>query len=313
MRELVSDVGTMICLKAEQKGLVYKQTIESEIPDQLIGDELRVRQIMINLLNNAVKYTDSGKVELEISGKEQNDSSLSLCICVKDTGIGIRSEDLPNIFGDFQRLDEERNNQIEGTGLGLSIVKRMIGLMNGNISVESKYGEGSVFTALIPQEINKSSVANVSTEEKNKKPGAAITYHTPECVYLVVDDNKMNLIVAKRFLDKIKGHVETARGGDEALQKMRETKYDMIFMDHMMPDPDGIRTYELSRTDPENINLDTPMIMMTANALSGMREEYLKIGFADYISKPVEIAELLRVVRLLLPADRIDEIIEPND
>ena len=130
---------------------------------------------------------------------------------------------------------------------------------------------------------------------------------------LVVDDNKMNLIVAKRFLDKIKGHVETARGGDEALQKMRETKYDLIFMDHMMPDPDGIRTYELSRTDPENINLDTPMIMMTANALSGMREEYLKTGFADYISKPVEIAELLRVVRLHLPTDRIDEITQPND
>lgn len=308
LNELVRDVGTMISIKAEQKGLTYTQTIDPRIPDRLVGDELRIRQIMINLLNNAVKYTDSGKVEMAISEKEQTDSGLTLCIRVKDTGIGIRNEDLPYIFGDFQRLDEERNKQIEGTGLGLSIVKRMIGLMNGDINVVSKYGEGSVFTAMIPQEINKNPGTNVSADGKNNNPGKAITYHTPKCNYLVVDDSNMNLIVATRFLQKIKGNVETAHSGGEALEKMRSSKYDVIFMDHMMPDPDGIRTYELSRKDPDNLNLDTPMIMMTANALSGMREEYLKIGFTDYISKPIELAELLRAIKLHIPEDLIEEI-----
>ena len=305
LHALVSDVDTMIRVRAEQKGLSYVQKTDPAIPDHLIGDELRVRQIMINLLNNAVKYTDSGTVEMEISMKDLTDSTLSLCICVKDTGIGISSEDLPRIFGDFQRIDEEHNRKIEGTGLGLSIVKRMIGLMNGDISVSSEYGKGSVFTAIIPQEISRELREEASDNKKYKKLAEAIDYHTPDCRYLVVDDNRLNLLVATRFLDGLEGHIETARGGEEALQKMRQEKYDLIFMDHMMPDLDGIRTYEMSLNDRDNLNTDTPMIMMTANALNGVREEYLEKGFADYISKPIEIKELLRVVELHLPEDKI--------
>ena len=302
LQALTGDVGTMIRIKAEQKGLSYIQNVDPAIPDHLIGDELRIRQILINLLNNAVKYTDSGRVEMELSMKDQTETSLTLCVRVKDTGIGIRSEDLPLIFSDFQRLDEERNRRIEGTGLGLSIVKRMAGLMNGQISVSSEYGKGSVFTALIPQEINTDYHEEASSDEK---AGGAAAYATPDCRYLVVDDNRVNLIVAERFLASLKGQIETARSGREALEKMRETKYDLIFMDHMMPELDGIQTYEMSLRDPANLNLDTPMIMMTANALSGMREEYIGKGFAEYISKPIEISELMRVVRLLLPPERI--------
>ncbi len=308
LRDLVNDVGMIVRVKAEQKGLSYKQIIDPDVCDDLTGDELRIRQIMINLLNNAVKYTDHGEVRLEVSAKEKTETSLSLCIRVADTGIGIKSEDLPRIFGDFQRLDEERNQRIEGTGLGLSIVKRMIGLMNGRIDVESKYGEGSVFTALIPQQICKEASKDASATGKYKNLGKSITYHTPDCRYLVVDDNRMNLIVATRFLDGLTGHVDTARDGMDALSKMREEKYDLIFMDHMMPDPDGIQTYKLSLEDPDNLNIDTPMIMMTANALSGMREEYLQIGFTDYISKPIEINELLRVIRLHLPSEKITDL-----
>ena len=304
LHSLFNDVGTMIRVKAEQKGLTYVQKSDPNIPDHLIGDELRIRQIMINLLNNAIKYTDTGKVELEISMKELTDSNLTLCISVKDTGIGIKKEDLPKIFGDFQRIDEEHNHKIEGTGLGLSIVKRMLGLMGGTISVTSVYEKGSVFTAFIPQEISKE-LRDDPANEKQKKIGDVITYHTPDCQYLVVDDNRLNLLVATRFLDGLKGQIETARSGEEALQKMHTKKYDIIFMDHMMPDLDGVRTYEMSLEDPENINLDTPMIMMTANALNGMREEYLNKGFADYISKPIEINELLRVVKLHIPAEKI--------
>ena len=304
LKTLVDDVGTMVRVRAEQKGLSYVQKTDPEIPDHLIGDELRIRQIMINLLNNAVKYTDSGEVEMDISMKDKNDQTLSLCICVKDTGIGIRPEDLPRIFGDFQRLDEDHNRHIEGTGLGLSIVKRMIGLMNGDINVSSEYKKGSVFTALIPQQINREP-EKAGAAGKYKKLGEAITYHTPDCRYLVVDDNRLNLLVATRFLDGLNGHIDTAKSGPEALERMRENKYDLIFMDHMMPDMSGVKAFELSLEDPDNINKSTPMIMMTANALSGVREEYLKKGFADYISKPIEIAELLRIVKLHLPSEKV--------
>ncbi|MBR6451553.1 MAG: response regulator [Lachnospiraceae bacterium] len=306
LRGLIGDIDTMIRVRAEQKGLSYTEKTDPAIPDDLIGDELRIRQIMINLLTNAIKYTDSGKVELEVSMKDPTDTSLSLCICVRDTGIGISSDDLPQIFGDFQRIDEEHNRRIEGTGLGLSIVKRMTGLMNGSISVDSERGKGSAFTVLIPQEINKVSHAGTVSDDKTNKLAEAITYHTPDCTYLVVDDNRLNLIVATRFLDGLNGQIETASGGEEALQKMRKQKYDLIFMDHMMPELDGIQTFELSKKDPDNLNTDTPVIMVTANALNGVREEYLNKGFADYISKPLEIKELLRVVRAHLPAEKIE-------
>ncbi len=306
LHNLVNDVAAMVRIKAEQKGLSYVQNVDPAIPDHLIGDELRVRQIMINLLNNAIKYTDSGTVEMDMEMKDMTENSLSLCIRVLDTGIGIKDEDISLIFGDFQRSDEEHNHKIEGTGLGLSIVKRMLGLMNGDIEVTSKYGEGSVFTAYIPQEICSQPYNSESDNGKRGKIADVITYHTPNCRYLVVDDNRMNLLVAKRFLDGLLGQIDTARSGEEALQKMRAEKYDIIFMDHMMPDLDGIQTYEMSLNDPDNINTATPVIMMTANALSGVREEYLDKGFSDYISKPVEIKELLRVVKLHLPDDKIE-------
>lgn len=305
LHDLINDVGTMVRVRAEQKGLSYVQKVDPAIPDHLFGDELRIRQIMINLLNNAVKYTDSGKVEMDITMKDPAENSLTLGIRVSDTGIGIKEEDIPSIFGDFQRLDEEHNHKIEGTGLGLSIVKRMTGLMNGDINVTSRYGEGSVFTVSIPQKICSESYETGSGSEKRGKLADVITYHTPDCRYLVVDDNRLNLLVAKRFLDGLCGQIDTARSGEEALQKMRQEKYDLIFMDHMMPDLDGVRTYEMSLNDPANINIKTPFIMMTANALSGVREEYLDKGFSDYISKPIEIKELLRVVELHLPAEKI--------
>ena len=306
LHDLINDVGTMVRVRAEQKGLSYIQKIDPSIPDHLFGDELRIRQIMINLLNNAVKYTDSGEVEMDISMRDATKDSVSLYISIRDTGIGIKDEDLPSIFGDFQRINEEHNHKIEGTGLGLSIVKRMLGLMNGEINVTSKYGEGSVFTVSIPQQICSEPYGTDYDNKKRGKLADVITYHTPDCRYLVVDDNRLNLLVAKRFLDGLCGQIDTARSGDEALQKMRQEKYDLIFMDHMMPDLDGIRTYEMSLEDPDNLNLKTPVIMMTANALSGVREEYINKGFADYISKPIEIKELLRIVQLHLPAEKID-------
>ena len=307
---LINDVSNMVRVRAEQKGLTYIEKADPDIPGHLLGDELRIRQIMINLLNNAVKYTPSGEVEMDISMKDRTETGLTLCIRIRDTGIGIKEEDISRIFGDFQRIDEERNHKIEGTGLGLSIVKRMIGLMQGDIEVSSKYGEGSVFTAYIPQKICDEPFEKAAGGEKRGGIADVITYTTPDCRYLLVDDNRLNLLVAKRFLDGLNGHIDTARSGAEAIEKMRENDYDLIFMDHMMPDLDGIQTYEMSLNDPANLNVETPVIMMTANALSGVREEYLDKGFADYISKPVDIKELLRIVKLHLPEEKIKNKID---
>ena len=305
LHTMAGEVDTMIRIKAEQKELHYIQQIDPSIPDRLIGDELRIRQVMINLLNNAVKYTDKGEVRLEMTSESISEDRINLRISVKDTGIGIRSEDIPYLFGDYKRLDEEHNRKIEGTGLGLAIVKRMVGLMNGQIDVSSEYGKGSVFTVVIPQTVNREQPDEANDSDLKKK--AAVSYRTPDCTYLVVDDNRVNLIIASRFLDDLAGKVETAISGPDSLEKMREKKYDMIFMDHMMPGMDGIQAYKKSKEDPGNLNKETPMIMMTANALHGVREEYLEIGFADYISKPVDINELKRVVKLHLPQDKVKQ------
>lgn len=301
---LMKDIEKMIRIRAEQKGLSYLQKVDPSIPGRLIGDELRIRQIVLNLLGNAVKYTDSGSVELTVTMEDLTEDTLTLGFCVKDTGIGIRKEDIPHIFGAFQRLDEEHNHRIEGTGLGLSIVERMVTLMKGTVNVFSEYGKGSVFTVKIPQTRNKGSLPEENPGGIGEKHGNIFTFHTPEAKFLVVDDNRLNLLVAKRFLDGLRGSIDVAKSGEEALQKMRLEKYDMIFMDHMMPGLNGIETYEQSLNDPDNLNKETPMIMMTANALNGVREDYLKNGFTDYISKPVEIRELLEVVRRHLPNDK---------
>ena len=303
LHKLTGEVDTMIRIKAEQKDLKYIQQTDPSIPDRLIGDELRIRQIMINILNNAVKYTDKGEVKLEITSEKVSEDVINLRISVKDTGIGIKEEDLPYLFGDYKRLDEEHNRSIEGTGLGLAIVKRMTDLMNGRIDVTSEYGKGSVFTVVIPQTVNKKKTDG--EDESSLKKDKEAAYKTPDCTYLVVDDNRVNLIIASKFLDDLGGKVETSLNGTDSLQKMREKKYDMIFMDHMMPGMDGIQAYRKAKEDPENLNPDTPMVMMTANALHGVREEYLEMGFTDYISKPVDINELKRVVRLHIPQEKI--------
>jgi signal transduction histidine kinase/CheY-like chemotaxis protein len=303
LHKLTDEVDTMIRIKAEQKDLKYIQQTDPSIPDRLIGDELRIRQIMINILNNAVKYTDKGEVKLEITSESVSEDVINLRISVRDTGIGIKEEDLPYLFGDYKRLDEEHNRRIEGTGLGLAIVKRMTDLMNGRIDVTSEYGKGSVFTVVIPQTVNKK--LNDGEDESSLKKDKEAAYKTPDCTYLVVDDNRVNLIIASKFLDDLGGKVETSLNGPDSLQKMREKKYDMIFMDHMMPGMDGIQAYRKAKEDPENLNPDTPMVMMTANALHGVREEYLEMGFTDYISKPVDINELKRVVRLHIPQEKI--------
>jgi signal transduction histidine kinase/CheY-like chemotaxis protein len=303
----LQDVNTMMRIRAEQKGLRYVVETDGEMPEYFYGDELRIRQILVNILNNAVKYTEKGSVTISVTQKELEGRNITLRIAVRDTGIGIRKEDMEQIFGAFERVDKEVNHHIEGTGLGLSIVKQLIILMGGRIEVDSSFGEGSLFAVEIPQEIAGGGLMkNYEADGEQEGAGQEVqVFRTKDCRFLLVDDNRMNLLVAKHFLDELDAEIVSVTGGEEALEKMRREKYDLIFMDHMMPEMDGVQVLEISREDPENINRETPMIMMTANALNGMREEYLQTGFADYISKPIDSKQLMAVVRHHLPEEKI--------
>ncbi len=304
--KLLKDVNMIMQIRAEQKGLHYSVEVDPDMPEHYQGDEMRVRQILVNLLNNAVKYTETGSVTISVRSLGTEEGTITLRIDVKDTGIGIRPEDQTEIFGAFQRVDKAANHHIEGTGLGLSIVKRLVDLMGGKVWVDSVFGEGSCFHVDLPQELAGTGLMKeyeAASREEGLQP--VEDYRTRDCSFLLVDDNRMNLLVAKHFLDELGARIVSVESGEEALEKMRREKYDLIFMDHMMPEMDGIQVLEYSKKDPENINLQTPMIMMTANALNGMREEYLDQGFADYISKPIDSKQLMAVVRHLLPEEKI--------
>jgi CheY-like chemotaxis protein len=235
-------------------------------------------------------------------------------VAVKDTGIGIKKQDLGNIFARYRRIDEEKNKNIEGSGLGLAIVQSLLKLMEGTIEVESTYGEGSTFTVVIPQEIYGNSTISsykAATTQKMEKSIEDL-YIAPEARVLVVDDNNVNLVVAKGFLKRTQAKVTTCDSGKECLELMKQTKYDIIFLDHMMPDLDGIGTLKRSQILHGNLNRFTPIIALTANAMSGMREEYLKLGFTDYISKPIESDRLYDLFYNTISKEKIVKI-EPGE
>jgi len=299
---LLNDVALGADIRAKQKQLAFRLDIDKSLPAILHGDDIRIRQILNNLLSNAVKYTEKGSVTLTVRGIWEAES-FYLLFSVKDTGIGISKEDMSKLFDSFQRLEMSKNRYIQGTGLGLNIAKQLIDSMNGSIEVDSEYGVGSCFTIKLPQTIVSESIPSCATESAERiepscdSPGNADTsavsvFTAPDAKILAVDDNRMNLMVLKGLLKRSQVQLDTASGGNECLQLAKDKKYDLILMDHMMPDPDGIATLHLLRADSESINQNTPVIVLTANAIEGMREEYLAEGFADYLSKPIEVNAL---------------------
>ncbi len=310
--ELTSTCGEMLEKRALEKNLRISIDIDPGMPSVLIGDESKVEQIMINLITNAVKYTNEGYVRIGVSGDYREDM-FDLTVTVSDTGIGIRSEDLGHLFDSFARADAKRNRHIEGTGLGLAITKKLCEGMGGSIKVSSRYGEGSVFTVRIPQKIADSKLVGavrINKEgEKVKKKKYEPSFTAPAARILIVDDNEMNLAVFVALLKATKVQIDRATSGNEALKLTRQKKYDCIFMDHMMPNPDGIETMQMIREDEGNPNRSVPEIALTANAVSGSIEMYLEAGFDGYLSKPVDPYELEEAVKdhispyLIAPAE----------
>ena len=309
---VLNDVSNMFFFRAKEKGLDFSVDVDETIPDSLYGDEVRVRQIITNLLGNAVKYTEQGSVQLSIHAKEENREPgdiLTLVITVKDTGIGIREEDIDKLFAKFQRVNLKKTGTVEGTGLGLAITQKLLTMMDGDIQVESRYGEGSAFIAQIPQKIiSVGAVGNFRIKfEKNLKEAKPYeeSFRAPDARILIVDDTRMNLLVIKGLLEKTKILIDTAGNGSEAVNAARTTAYDLILMDQRMPGMNGTEALHIIREQAEGANQKTPVICLTADAVKGARERYIEEGFTDYLTKPIDSAHLEEMLRRYLPKHKL--------
>ena len=313
---LLRDIMKMLSERADEKGLKLKLEVKGEIPDRQISDEFRIRQILINLINNGIKYTDEGSVTVTVSGdyEEKENKGLPdrylLRFSVRDTGRGINEEDKAHLFEAFARADIRKNRSIEGTGLGLAIVKSIVDSMNGTISVTSSYGEGSDFILTLPVGIaDREPMSGDFMEQADNAEDAqdTETYQAKDVSILAVDDTSMNLTIVKHYLKHVGIVPDLCDGGIKAVEMCREKKYDLILLDHMMPDPDGIETLRMIRTDVDSKNRETAALVLTANAIAGSRSVYLKAGFADYLTKPLDPLLLEQTVKKYLPPDKIIE------
>lgn len=304
---LLNDCYNMVAMRAKEKNLRFVVTNNPDLPKTLYGDEIRIRQVITNLLTNAVKYTKEGSIVFNMQFERENDKQIVLNISVKDTGKGISEEGINLLFNSFQRVDEIQNKNIEGTGLGLAISKQLVELMNGSIFVESEVGKGSTFTVKIPQVVVSDiplgdfSQKYMDKNTENKKYEEL--FQAPEASILVVDDVPINLEVVKGLLKQTQVQMDFATGGEEALGYINAKKYDMVLLDHMMPGMDGVETLGELRKIPNG--KDVPVVVLTANALVGAAEEYLKAGFSGYLPKPVRCDALENTLMKFLPKEKI--------
>lgn len=293
---LVQDTLNMIKVAAAQKGLKVNVDLAQDMPYQLNGDEVRIRQVLINLLNNALKFTRQGSVSLRAWGEFLDDENYRMCFQVKDTGIGIKEEDLDHIYESFQQLDMNINRKVEGTGLGLAITKNLVQLMDGDIQVESEYGKGTTFTVVIIQKVvTRDTIKdNPITREALKKTDMRM-FECQGLRVLVVDDNIINRKVVVKMMTEYKFDIHEADSGKKAIELAKENQYDMILMDHMMPEMDGVEATRIIRSESE-LNNNTVVIALTANAIEGAKEMYLSNGFQDFLAKPFERVQLHEIL-----------------
>ena len=299
---MLNDAVLAIKARVEEKKLTLKVDIDKSLPSVLKGDEIRIKQILNNLLSNAAKYTPKGSITFSAKGVQEE--GFVLVLAVSDTGMGIKPEDRERLYESFMRLELEKNRHIEGTGLGLNITKQLVDNMKGRIEVASEYGKGSTFTVYIPQVIIDPvpiGEANNDSADDSKQETVQTEYlYAPDARILAVDDNKMNLTVVKALLKRSAIQIDLAMSGTECLEKCRQNKYDLILMDHMMPKPDGIETLHLLREDASNPNRNTTALVLSANVVEGMEEMYLKEGFAGCLTKPVMSDKLEEMLKRFL-------------
>ena len=305
LKTLVDEVVGMMDMAASKRGLILKYECDSALPCRYNGDEGRIKQVLINILNNAIKFTKEGYVRVYITGwPGKNEDEEVLSFRVEDTGCGIRKEDLGKIFEDFRQVDSKRNRTVEGTGLGLAIVRHLVELMGGLIDVDSVYGEGTTVIITIPQKIvDRRSIAELP-EIPQTELRYAEAFAAPDVRVLIVDDNLINRKVARGFLKSYAFQLAEAESGPEAIELVRQNRYDIIFMDHMMPMMDGIEAAEIIRKDCGENGAAPAMIALTANAMEGMREQFLKHGFQDFIAKPLDRRELGQLLARWVPEER---------
>lgn len=309
---MVHDIANMISAKMGAKKLEFHICVDENLPSKLLGDDVRIRQVLVNLLNNAVKYTNEGSVTLKVDGKIQGERVL-LDFSVEDTGIGIKEEDISKLFEEFERIEEKRNRNIEGTGLGLSITTQLLLLLGSRLNVESVYGKGSRFYFTLEQQIvDFAPIGNL--EERIRHQITEYTYRevftAPNARILVVDDNTINLKVFMNLLKTTKVNVDVADDGYACLEMIRKKHYDLIFLDHMMPGLDGIETLHRMKKMPDSQCTDTPVVALTANAITGAKEMYMREGFDAFLSKPINPEKLEQMILVLLPRELLEFDVE---
>ena len=312
---VLNDCYSVADPRAQSKGLEFNINVNPKTPSLLSGDEVRLRQIINNLLSNAIKYTPSGTVDLLVDFKtlpeENSNKRIELVVIVADTGIGIRSDDRGKLFQSFERIDLDRNRNIEGTGLGLNLTKKLVEMMDGRVLVKSVYGSGSVFEVHVPQPVIGDAVIG-NFMERHKEfisfNSGVKKFKAKNARLLVVDDVSMNLKVVCGLLKETEIKVDTATNGEDALALVEENHYDLILLDHMMPVMDGIETLQCMK-DIKSFDIKkTPVVMLTANAVVGAKDAYIQAGFTDYITKPIREEVLLTTVKKLLPPELIDKV-----
>jgi len=305
----VNDVVNMMEPKVKEKGLNLDVRVDETIPHLLYGDEIRIKQVLLNILSNSVKYTEEGTVTFEMGYEKVSSEEMLLKVRIADTGIGMKEEEMSKLFSCFERLDEKRNRNIQGTGLGMSIVKQLLALMETELQVQSVYGEGSEFSFAVSQKVLKwEPMGNFTEMYRKSKASRKVdreSFRAPEAHILVVDDTPLNLTVVQNLLKRTKVQIDTAESGMQALEMVEENYYDVIFLDHRMPQMDGIETLEAMRKLPKHSCPKSPVIALTANAVSGARDTYKAAGFQDYLSKPIDAVKLERMLCEYLPAEKL--------
>lgn len=293
-------------------GLELIYDIDQDIPCKLKGDMGRIRQVIINLVNNAIKYTEKGSVRFSVHVRQKNTDKVMLYYEVADTGIGIRKEDQKILFDAFQRVEMDRNRYVEGTGLGLTISQNLVNMMGGVIEVESEYGKGSRFFFTIEQTIidpTPVSAVNYNGQKDNvTEKEAECLFIAPEAHILLVDDNELNLVVAKELLKPLRMQIDTAENGLQAVKMVMGSQYDLVLMDHMMPVMDGIEAAKAIRALPEDKYQKLPIIALTANAMVDARKEFLNAGMNGFVAKPIDFARICNQLKLWLPKDLVRDV-----